>query len=138
CRLLSSWRLQTKELWGDYNDVIVTRISWRKGVFMRPFCDLSLKAVRVDSPPVATDRPLSTYLKEYRSKSSLTEQQLAKQLGTSLRTLKNWERGRSQPLERFWLAIRSILTASTSPRVAHSEIPNCSPKAVENSPLPLP
>jgi len=72
---------------------------------MRPFCHLVIKTGRVDSPPPQ----ISTLLTEYRSTSHLTQQALSKLFGVSLKTLKNWERGRTKPAKQFWARVGSLL-----------------------------
>lgn len=82
---------------------------WRKGLFMRPFCQLVLRAVRGDSPPCTHDRhELAKSLTGYRTRSSLTQEALAAKLGVCRKTLQNWETGRRNPIKKFWPAIRSL------------------------------
>jgi transcriptional regulator with XRE-family HTH domain len=45
----------------------------------------------------------------------MTKYGLASKLGVSLGTLKNWERGRTEPAKQFWPAIRSLLANRTGP-----------------------
>jgi DNA-binding transcriptional regulator YiaG len=40
---------------------------------------------------------------------------LAAKLGVSIGTLKNWERGWTQPNRRFWAGIRTVLIHDTAP-----------------------
>jgi DNA-binding XRE family transcriptional regulator len=85
---------------------------WRKGWFLLPFCQLVLRAVRLDSPPCARDRRrLAQSLTGYRSRQNLTQQALAAKLGVNQKTLNNWENGRSRPIWRFWREIRSLLAS---------------------------
>jgi hypothetical protein len=83
---------------------------WRKGGVTRPFCHLLLKTIRVDSPPFAPNgKALHKLLLERRLEAKLTQEALATRLGVSLRTVKNWERGRNKPLKRFWPGIRFLV-----------------------------
>ncbi len=78
---------------------------------MRPFCQLVIKAVRWDSPPYAnTNHSLAASLVEYRMKSGTARAILAAKLGVSLSTLKNWERGWTEPNRQFWPRIRALLS----------------------------
>jgi DNA-binding XRE family transcriptional regulator len=77
---------------------------------MRPFCQLVFKAIRVDSPPSPRDRQeLSNSLTEYRSKSGLTQREMAARVGVSRKTLQNWERGRTKPTRHIWTALSSVV-----------------------------
>ena len=77
---------------------------------MRSFCHLVLKAVRVDSPPLEFGgRPFRKLLVESRLEAKLTQNSLAAKLGVSLKTLKNWEAGRSTPKREFWTSIRRLI-----------------------------
>src|ERR1039458_5798013 len=62
---------------------------WRKGWFLRPFCQLVFRAVRLDSPPCSRDRQrLAKSLTEYRTRENLTQQEFAakpKEKGVFLR-----------------------------------------------------
>ena len=81
---------------------------------MRPFCHLVLKAVRVDSPPwECNGAPLRKLLLEQRLQSRLTQDLLAAKLGVSLKTIKNWESGRSKPTREFWPTIQQLIMAIT-------------------------
>jgi DNA-binding XRE family transcriptional regulator len=85
---------------------------WRKGWFLRPFCQLTLRAVRVDSPPFARDpQGLAQSLTGYRSRENLTQQAFAAKLGVNRKTLNNWEKGRTRPIGKFWREIRSLLAS---------------------------
>jgi DNA-binding XRE family transcriptional regulator len=91
---------------------LLTAKGWRKGVFMRPFCHLVIKAIRVDSPPCKRNRKeLAEALRDHRSRLRLVQGELATRLGVSLKTLKNWERGRTRPAVKFWPGIRALLSA---------------------------
>jgi DNA-binding XRE family transcriptional regulator len=85
-------------------------IYWRKGWFLNPLCHLVIKAVRVDSPPCQkSPKSLAELLTNYRMNAGLSRDLLAAKLGVSIGTLKNWERGWTQPNRRFWKPIRSLL-----------------------------
>src|SRR5215468_10648959 len=73
---------------------------WRKGVFVRPFCHLVLRAARVDSPPPIKPQELAKTMATYRSELQLTQEALANRLQVSLKTIKNWENGRTEPNRR--------------------------------------
>jgi DNA-binding transcriptional regulator YiaG len=85
-----------------------TKLTWRKGWFLNPFCHLVIKAVRVDSPPCKNGQQLAEMLAEYRQRLILSRDALATRLGVSLGTLKNWERGRTKPSKTFWKQIRLL------------------------------
>jgi len=77
---------------------------------MRPFCHLVFKAIRVDSPPCNQSREeLAKALRGLRSTLNLVQHEMAKKLGVSLKTLKNWERGRTRPASKFWAGVRAFL-----------------------------
>lgn len=82
---------------------------------MRPFCDLTLRAIRVASAP--TDRiqgqPIRKLLVDHRLQTGLNQKSLKTKLGVSLKTLQNWERGNTKPLKRFWPAIASLLNENS-------------------------
>ena len=83
---------------------------WRKGLFMRPFCRLVIKGTRVDSLPCGNNgQTLVATLLEVRTKENLTQREFAKKFNISLRTLKNWERGRNQPTRQRWAALKAVL-----------------------------
>jgi len=82
---------------------------WRKGSFLNPFCQLVIKAIRVDSPPCRNRQSLGQLLLECRFREKLTHEALAARLGVSLGTLTNWERGRTTPSKIFWKQIRLLL-----------------------------
>ena len=85
---------------------------WRKGVFMRPFCRLVIKAVRGDSPPfLINGRPLGELLIRRRAELKLTQAALAKRLGVCRKTLANWENSQSKPISDVWRKIRCLLTS---------------------------
>jgi DNA-binding transcriptional regulator YiaG len=85
--------------------------NWRKGWFLNPFCHLVIKAVRVDSHPCQNStKSLAELLTKYRINTSLSKGALAAKLGVSMGTLKNWERGWTQPNRRFWSGIRKLMT----------------------------
>jgi len=84
--------------------------SWRKGWFVRPFCQLVIKAVRVDSPPQALDSEmLPKALSDARLRMGLNRDSLATRLNISLGTLNNWERRRTAPSRKFWPIIHALL-----------------------------
>ena len=84
--------------------------SWRKGWFLNPFCHLVIKTIRVDSPPCQNStQSFAKSLIKYRLESGFSTITLAAKLGVSLRTLKNWEYGWTQPNRRFWKAIHSLI-----------------------------
>lgn len=72
-----------------------TYIAWRKGLFPRPFCHLMIRAIRHDSPPPSEF--ISKLLLDKRLHANLTQKQLASKLGVSVKTVKNWESGRTKP-----------------------------------------
>jgi DNA-binding XRE family transcriptional regulator len=80
---------------------------------MRPFCHLMIKATRVDSPPCHLT--IAHLLKQYRNKLSLSQMQLAQNLGVSRKTLQNWENGRTNPSKCFWHSIRALLAKQSEP-----------------------
>jgi DNA-binding XRE family transcriptional regulator len=84
----------------------IDSIGWRKGWFLNPFCQLVIKAVRVDSHPLPDS--LSKMLTAYRLHNKMTKNTLATKLGVSLGTLKNWEFRRTQPNRKSWPAIRAL------------------------------
>ena len=88
---------------------------WRKGWFMHPFCHLVIKGTRYDSPPLTYHgRPLAEALAQVRSRFHITQLGLAARLGISLKTLQNWERGRSKPNRQFWTSIRRLLDSAAA------------------------
>ncbi len=77
---------------------------------MHPFCHLVIRAIRYDSPThLNGGQSFSKLLLERRLSLSLTQEALSKRLNVSLRTLKNWERGRTQPMRKVWTRVRSFL-----------------------------
>ncbi|MGD0615300.1 MAG: helix-turn-helix domain-containing protein [Verrucomicrobiota bacterium] len=98
------------------------RANWRKGSFLNPFCHLVIRAVRWDSPPGADGQPsLSRLLIDYRAGSDLTQELLAAQLGVSLKTVQNWERGRTKPCRTFWWILKEM--SGTSRKAATKTAP---------------
>jgi len=92
------------------NLVLKQNQNWRKGSFLRPFCYLVIKAVRVDSPPCQNStQSLAELLTKHREKLSLSKATLAAKLGVSMGTLKNWEHGRTRPSRQFWPALKLFL-----------------------------
>lgn len=85
-------------------------IRWRKGLFLNPFCQLVVKVIRVDSPPCNGEHKLAELLTECQSRLIVSREALASKLGVSLGTLKNWERGWTQPNRRFWPSIRTLFS----------------------------
>jgi Helix-turn-helix len=82
---------------------------WRKGSFLHPCCHLVIKAIRYDPPPPQIgDTSLSKALLQKRLSARLTQQALAAMLNISVRTLKNWERGRCHPNRKAWPANRTL------------------------------
>jgi len=79
---------------------------------MRPFCHLVIKAVRVDSPPLGTDHLfLAELIAEHRTKFGVPQKSMAAQLGVSLKTLQNWERGSTKPQTRFLSPLQALARA---------------------------
>jgi hypothetical protein len=77
---------------------------------MRPFSHLEVRVIRIDSPPWANiPTPLPQLLVNHRQRANITQKALAKQIGTSIESVKNWESGRAMPIKRFWPGIRLIL-----------------------------
>ena len=80
---------------------------------MRPFCQLVLRAIRVDSPPWAnTSQPLSETLRKYRLQANLSQVKLAAKLGVTVGTLGTWERSQAMPDRRSWPGLRTLLAGS--------------------------
>ncbi len=69
---------------------------------MHPFCQLLLKAIRVDSPPFNEPGYIEQVLKNHRLAANLSQVDLARKLGVSRKTLQNWEGGFSNPTKKFW------------------------------------
>jgi DNA-binding XRE family transcriptional regulator len=83
---------------------------WRKGWVVRPFCQLVIKAIRHDSPPYHNEsQSLCKLLLEKRLAGGFTQEALAERLEVSLRTLKNWERGWTQPRRKYWACVQLFL-----------------------------
>ena len=79
-------------------------------MFLRPFCQLVLRAVRMDSPPCGHNRQqLANSLTGYRANEKLTQAEFVAKIGVSRKTLQNWEAGRTRPIGKFWREIRSLL-----------------------------
>lgn len=77
---------------------------------MHPFCHLVIKATRHDSPPAANGQThISKLLLERRLQEGLTQEACAKRLSVSIRTLKNWERGSTQPTRKNWPSVKAFL-----------------------------
>jgi transcriptional regulator with XRE-family HTH domain len=62
-----------------------------------------IKATRHDSPP------LCKLLLDKRLAAGLTQKEVAKRLGVSARTLKNWEHNRNKPAKSLWPQIHQFL-----------------------------
>jgi DNA-binding XRE family transcriptional regulator len=83
---------------------------WRKGWFLNPFCHLVIKAIRHDSPPFCNQQmQLCKLLLEKRLAAGATQNEFAKRLGVSARTLKNWEHNRNKPTKPRWFQIYQLL-----------------------------
>ena len=79
-------------------------------MFMRPFCQLLLKAVRVDSPLDANRRQeLAKTLTGYRAAHGLTQDEFAAKLGVSRKSLHNWEHGRTTPIKSLYRTLGPLL-----------------------------
>jgi DNA-binding XRE family transcriptional regulator len=79
---------------------------------MRLFCHLVIKGVRVDPPPLGLDRSLLAQLiAAHRTKAGIPQKTMAAQLGVSLKTLQNWERGTTTPIRRYWPTLRTLVRA---------------------------
>jgi DNA-binding transcriptional regulator YiaG len=89
-------------------------ITTGKGSFLNPYCQLLIKAVRVDSPPCKNGQQLAETLAEYRRRAMLTREALASKTGVSLETLKNWECGRTSPGKLRWPALKLLLKQNGS------------------------
>jgi len=77
---------------------------------MRPFCHLVIRGVSVDSPPLAMNRSLlSQLIAAHRTKFELSQKNVAGQLGVSLKTIQNWERGSTKPQTRFWSPLQALV-----------------------------
>ena len=81
-----------------------------EGVGSRPFCCLTLTALRPDQPPwTRAATPLPTLLQTQRLQRGLTQHQLARRLGVSRRTLLNWELGLTSPTPSLWPRLNQLL-----------------------------
>jgi DNA-binding XRE family transcriptional regulator len=78
-------------------------------MFLRPNCHLVIRAVRVDSPPLAFNGlPLHKALLDVRLHAGLNQKLMAARLNASWKTLQNWERGLARPSRKFWPVIRVL------------------------------
>ena len=87
--------------------LLFTFSKWRKGVFTRPFCLLVIKTVRMDSNPWQRES-IAAALKAARNRVNLTQFGLATRLGVCLKTLQNWEHGRTKPTKSVWRNVRKL------------------------------
>ncbi|MBC8097110.1 MAG: helix-turn-helix domain-containing protein [Akkermansiaceae bacterium] len=84
--------------------------NWRKGWFLNPCCHHVFRSVREDSPPCHSNTEvLKNKLREARSRLCVTREDFALQLGVSVGSLKNWERGRTNPNRYAWKKIRQLI-----------------------------
>ena len=78
-------------------------------MFLLPYCQLLIKTVRQDSPPFKNANvPLSKLLLEKRLSLRLSQEQMARRIGISYCTYKNWELGHKQPAKRLWACVRTL------------------------------
>ena len=81
---------------------------------MRPFCHILIKGVRWDSPtPRETLRSLCKRLKKFRLQLSLSQSEMARRLGVSLRTLRGWELGEVLPRGNRVQRIKGVINGVT-------------------------
>jgi DNA-binding transcriptional regulator YiaG len=75
-----------------------------------------ITTIRVDSNPFQNSTLLlGELLTKHSIKTSFSRTLLAAKLGVSTGTLKNWERGWTQPNRRFWQKLHLLLYALKPP-----------------------
>jgi DNA-binding XRE family transcriptional regulator len=89
--------------------VVDWRQTWGKRSFLRPFCQLLIKAIRHDSPPIDNQKTALCKLLDKRLAAGLRQKELSTTLGVSVRSLKNWEHNSNLPTESLWPQIQHVL-----------------------------
>jgi DNA-binding transcriptional regulator YiaG len=67
-----------------------------------PFCHVTLRAQKTRDPAYPRElKTLGDHLRKRRLDFGLLQREVAKSLGVRVKTLRNWERGKTAPQRRF-------------------------------------